>query len=67
MLGGEEDGLVADFPTLAHNVADQLQNSAILLYPGIGHALQIEIPDQFHTVLVRFLTSDPDEPASEWK
>jgi len=58
---------VADFPTLAHNVADQLQNSAILLYPGIGHAPQIEIPDQFHTDLVRFLTSDPDVPASEWK
>lgn len=67
VLGGEEDGLVADFPTLAHNVADQLQNSAILLYPGIGHAPQIEIPDQFHTDLVRFLTSDPDVPASEWK
>lgn len=67
VLGGEEDGLVADFPTLAHNVADQLQNSAILLYPGIGHAPQIEIPDQFHTDLVRFLSSDPDVPASEWK
>ena len=61
------DGLVADFPTLAHNVANELQNSAILLYPGIGHAPQIEIPDQFHADLVRFLKSDPVEPASEWE
>jgi pimeloyl-ACP methyl ester carboxylesterase len=67
VIGGEEDGLVADFPTLAKNVADQLQNSAILLYPGIGHAPQIEIPDQFHADLVRFLTSDPQESASKWK
>lgn len=67
VIGGEEDGLVADFPALAKNVADQLQNSAILLYPGIGHAPQIEIPDQFHADLVRFLISDPQEPASKWK
>jgi len=67
VLAGEEDGLVADFPTLARHVNSELQNSAILLYPGIGHAPQIEIPDQFHTDLIRFLTSDPDEPASAWK
>lgn len=67
VLGGEEDGLVADFPSLARNVADQLQNAALLLYPNIGHAPQIEIPDQFHADLIRFLTSDPDEPASEWR
>ncbi len=67
VIGGEEDGLVADFPALAHNVANELQNSAILLYPGIGHAPQIEIPDQFHADLFRFLTSDPHEPASEWE
>lgn len=67
ILAGEEDGLVADFPTLARHVASELQNSAIHMYPGIGHAPQIEIPDQFHADLFRFLTSDPDEPASEWK
>ncbi len=67
VLAGEEDGLAANFAELAHNVNDQLQNSTILLYPGIGHAPQIEIPDQFHTDLIRFLRSDPDEPASEWK
>lgn len=67
VIGGEEDGLVADFPALARNVADQLQNAALLLYPGIGHAPNIEIPDQFHSDLIRFLASDPDQPASEWR
>ncbi|MEX1032673.1 MAG: alpha/beta hydrolase [Cellvibrionaceae bacterium] len=67
VIGGEEDGLVADFPSLARNVADQLQNSALLLYPNIGHAPHVEIPDQFHADLIRFLRSDPDQPASDWK
>ena len=67
VIGGEEDGLVDDFPTLAYNVANQLQNSAIILYPNVGHAPQIEIPDLFHQDLIRFLSSDADEPASNWK
>lgn len=67
VIGGEEDGLVADFPALARNVANELQNSALLLYPDIGHAPQIEIPDQFHADLIRFLRSDPNEPASAWR
>jgi pimeloyl-ACP methyl ester carboxylesterase len=66
VIGGEEDGLVADFPTLARNVANELQNSAIILYPNVGHAPQIEIPDQFHADLIRFLRSDPSQPASAW-
>lgn len=67
VIGGEEDGLVDDFPTLAHNVNNELQNSTILLYPDVGHAPQIEIPDQFHADLIRFLESDPNAPASAWK
>jgi len=67
VIGGEEDGLVDDFPTLAHNVANELQNSTILLYPDVGHAPQIEIPDLFHADLIRFLKSDPNTPASAWK
>ena len=66
VMGGEEDGLVDDFPALANHVHEELQNSTILLYPGIGHAPQIEIPDRFHADLIRFLRSDPTEPASEW-
>ena len=67
VIGGEEDGLVDDFPTLAHNVNNELQNSTILLYPDVGHAPQIEIPDLFHADLIRFLRSDPNAPASAWK
>jgi pimeloyl-ACP methyl ester carboxylesterase len=66
VIGGEEDGLVADFPALAKNVAEQLQNSALLLYPNIGHAPQIEIPEKFHSDLISFLRSDPKELASNW-
>ncbi|MFT7471843.1 MAG: pimeloyl-ACP methyl ester carboxylesterase [Kiritimatiellia bacterium] len=67
VIGGEEDGLVDDFPTLAHNVNNELQNSTILLYPDVGHAPQIEIPDLFHADVIRFLKSDPNAPASAWK
>lgn len=67
VIGGEEDGLVEDFPALAKNVASELPNSALLLYPDIGHAPHVEIPDRFHADLIRFLRSDPDEPASTWQ
>lgn len=67
ILSGEIDGLVANFVELVNHVNDELQNSDILLYPGIGHAPQIEIPDRFHADLISFLSSDPDEPASEWR
>ena len=67
VIGGEDDRLARDFPALVNNVNQQLQNSTILLYPDIGHAPQIEIPDQFHADLIRFLRSDPSELASEWR
>lgn len=67
VIGGEEDRLVDDFPALARNVVNQLQNGTLLLYPGVGHAPHIEIPDRFHADLIRFLLSDPEQPASEWQ
>lgn len=67
VIGGEDDKLVDDYVGLANHVASELQNSAILLYPDVGHAPQIEIPDQFHADLIRFLVSDPTEPASSWR
>ena len=67
VIGGEDDKLVDDFPARARHVVDELLNGVLHLYPGVGHAPQIEIPDQFHADLIRFLKSDPDEPASEWK
>ena len=51
----------------ARHVVDELQNGVLHLYPDVGHAPQIEIPDQFHADLIRFLKSDPDAPASEWE
>jgi pimeloyl-ACP methyl ester carboxylesterase len=67
VIGGEEDGLVEDFPALARNVADRLQNGTLLLYPDIGHAPHVEIPDRFHADLIRFLRSDPDQAARDWR
>ncbi len=67
VIGGEDDKLIDDYPGRARHVADELQNSALLLYPDVGHAPQIEIPDRFHADLIRFLESDPEQPASEWR
>lgn len=67
VIGGEDDRLVDDFVGLATNVHNELQNSALLLYPDVGHAPQIEIPDQFHADLISFLVSDPAAPASSWR
>jgi pimeloyl-ACP methyl ester carboxylesterase len=67
VIGGEDDKLVDDFSARARHVVDELQNGVLHLYPGVGHAPQIEIPDKFHADLIRFLKSDPEQPASEWK
>jgi pimeloyl-ACP methyl ester carboxylesterase len=67
VIGGEDDKLVNDYPARAAHVVDELQNGVLHLYPDVGHAPQIEIPDQFHTDLIRFLQSDPNTPASDWK
>ncbi len=67
VMGGAEDRLTDDFTARANHVNDELQNSTLILYPGIGHAPQVEIPDQFHADLIRFLKSDPAQPASEWE
>ena len=67
VIGGEEDRLVDDFPAMARHVASELQNAAIILYPKVGHAPHIEIPERFHADLIRFLRSDPNQAASEWR
>ena len=68
VIGGAEDRLVADYPAAARNVAEQLQNAELVIFPKVGHAPAFEIPDQFHAELVRFLKSDPTEPASQsWR
>jgi pimeloyl-ACP methyl ester carboxylesterase len=65
VIGGAEDRLVADYPALARNVAEQLQNAELVIFPGVGHSPQFEIPDQFHPELIRFLKSDSSAPADQ--
>lgn len=68
VIGGSEDRLVRDYPAAARNVAEQLQNAELVLFPGAGHSPHFEIPDEFHAELIRFLRSDPDEPADQsWR
>lgn len=68
VVGGADDRLVADFPAAARNVAEQLQNAELLIYPGVGHSPHLDNPEQFHPDLIRFLLSDPAEPADQaWR
>ncbi|MGQ9426354.1 alpha/beta fold hydrolase [Gilvimarinus sp. F26214L] len=68
VIGGAADGLAADFGASARKVAEALPNAELVLFEGIGHNPHFEIPEKFHGELVRFLKSDPGEPASDdWK
>lgn len=68
VIGGTDDRLTPDFPTQARRVAESLQNAELVLYDGVGHAPAFEIPERFHADLIRFLQSDPDEPADQsWR
>ena len=68
VIGGSDDRLVEDFPAAARNVAEQLQNAELVLFPGIGHNPFHEVPEEFHAEVIRFLRSDPDEPADQgWR
>lgn len=68
VIGGADDPLSQDFAADARRVAESLQNAELLLYPGIGHNPQFEHSDQFHADLIRFLRSDPHQPADQgWR
>ena len=68
VIGGAEDRLVQDYPALARNVAEQLQNSELVIFPEVGHAPAFEIPDRYHAEVIRFLRSDPDQPTDpSWR
>jgi pimeloyl-ACP methyl ester carboxylesterase len=68
VIGGADDQLRQNFAADARRVAESLQNAELLLYPGIGHNPQFEHSEQFHADLVRFLKSDPSEPADQdWR
>ena len=67
VIGGEDDRLIDDFVARATHVHNELQNSALLLYPDVGHNPHMEISEQFHSDLIRFLESNPNQPASAWR
>jgi pimeloyl-ACP methyl ester carboxylesterase len=68
VIGGGADQLTADFAGDARRVAESLRNAELVLFDGIGHNPHLEIPDRFNAELVRFLSSDPNEPASSaWR
>jgi pimeloyl-ACP methyl ester carboxylesterase len=68
VIGGAEDRLSPDYPSQARHVAESLQDAELVIYPGVGHAPGFEIPERFHADLIRFLRSDPDEPADQgWR
>ena len=68
VIGGADDRLSADYPAEARHVAESLRNAELVLFPGVGHAPAFEIPDEFHAQLIRFLRSDPGEPADQsWR
>lgn len=63
VIGGADDRLTDDYAGQARNVAETIPNADLILYPGIGHNPQLEIPTQFHTDLIRFLRSAPLAPS----
>ena len=68
VIGGADDRLVADYPAAARHVAEALQNAELVLFPEVGHAPHFDNPEEYHAELVRFLRSDPDEPADQaWR
>jgi pimeloyl-ACP methyl ester carboxylesterase len=63
VIGGELDG--ENFPALAKHIADTVPNGELVIFPKIGHVAHLEIPDQFHAAILKFLKSDAAAPASQ--
>ena len=63
ILGGEVDG--PDFPANARRAVEILPNAEVFLIPDVGHNPHEEVPEIVNAELIRFLGSDPDEPAGE--
>ena len=66
VLGGQDDRLTPNFAEQSQHIANTLQNADIHQYPGIGHNPHFEYPEQYHTDLIAFLSSDPDTEATDW-
>lgn len=68
VIGGADDRLSRDFSAAARNVAETLPNAELVLFPGIGHVPAFEYPEPYHAEVIRFLLSDPREPADQgWR
>ena len=63
ILGGEIDG--PDFPENARRAVTILPNAEVFLIPNVGHNPHEEVPEIVNAQLIRFLGTDPDEPAGE--
>ena len=63
LLGGREDG--PSFPDNARRAVETLPNAKLVLIPGVGHNPHEEAPEIVNAELIRFLSSDPGEPAAE--
>jgi pimeloyl-ACP methyl ester carboxylesterase len=61
LIGGAEDG--PDFPAQARAAVDAMQNAELVLFDNVGHNPHLEVPERFNAELIRFLATDPDEPA----
>ena len=68
MIGGAIDRLSRDYAGEARKVAESLQNAELVLFDGVGHNPHFQIPKKYHKELIRFLRSDPNEPADQaWR
>ncbi len=68
VIGGADDPLTRNYAGRARNVAETLRNAELVLFPGAGHVPHFEIPERYHAELIRFLRSDPEEPADRsWR
>ena len=63
ILGGEIDG--PNFPANARRAVEILPNAEVFLIPDVGHNPHEEVPGIVNAELIRFLGTDPDEPAGE--
>ncbi len=63
VIGGAEDG--PNFPEIAGNVANALQNAELVLIPNVGHNPHLEAPEIFNRELIRFLASEGGALATE--
>jgi pimeloyl-ACP methyl ester carboxylesterase len=63
IISGADDG--PNFPDQARAAVEALPNAELVLFPNVGHNPHQEVPELFNAELIRFLATDPDEPAGE--